>query len=121
MMRRRAVVAGLSALLLAPEQSSAQQAPTKIPRIGILSPAERPDTKIFDAFREGLRELGYIDGQNIRIDYRLAAGDPSRLPGMAEELVACPSMSSSPTGQPYGSRRKPREPSQLSAQSDLIW
>ena len=59
-------------------------------RIGILSPAERPDTKIFAAFREGLRELGYIDGQNIIIEYRLAAGDYSRLPTLAGELVRFP-------------------------------
>src|SRR5262249_40754002 len=59
-------------------------------RIGILSPAERPDTKIFNAFREGLREPGYVDGQNIKIEYRLAAGDLGRLPGMAEELVRLP-------------------------------
>jgi putative ABC transport system substrate-binding protein len=59
-------------------------------RIGILSPAERPDTKIFDAFREGLRDLGYVDGENITIEYRLAAGDYSRLPTLAGELVRFP-------------------------------
>jgi putative ABC transport system substrate-binding protein len=87
MRRPSVVIAGLCALLLAPEQSSAQQIPAKIPRIGILSPAGRPSTKIFDALRMGLRELGYIDGQNITIEYRLAAGDDSRLPAMAAELV----------------------------------
>jgi hypothetical protein len=69
MRRCSVVIAGLSALLLMPEQSSAQQIPTKIPRIGILSPAEQPSTKIFDALRMGLREIGYIDGQNITIEY----------------------------------------------------
>jgi putative ABC transport system substrate-binding protein len=59
-------------------------------RIGILSPAERTATKVFDAFRIGLADLGYIDGQNIRIEYRLAAGDYSRLPAMAGELVRLP-------------------------------
>jgi hypothetical protein len=54
------------------------------------SPAEQTSAKIFDAFREGLRDLGYIDGQDIRIEYRLAAWDYSRLPGMAEELVRLP-------------------------------
>jgi len=67
-----------------------QQGQAKIPRIGILSPAARRDTVIFDAFRKGLAELGYIDGQNIRIEYRLSAGDFSRLPAMAEELVRLP-------------------------------
>jgi putative ABC transport system substrate-binding protein len=90
MRRRSVVIAGLCALLLTPEQSRAQQVPAKIPRIGILSPAARPSTKIFDAFRMGLRDLGYIDGRNITIEYRLAAGDYSRLSAMAAELVRLP-------------------------------
>ena len=73
-----------------PKRSSAQQAPAKLSRIGILSPAARPDIAILDAFRKGLADLGYIDGQNIRIEYRLSAGDFSRLPAMAEELVRLP-------------------------------
>jgi hypothetical protein len=59
-------------------------------RIGVLSPAARPDAATFDAFRKGLADLGYIDGQNIRIEYRLAAWDYSRLPAMAGELVRLP-------------------------------
>jgi putative ABC transport system substrate-binding protein len=78
-----AVVAGATLPTLAQEAR-------KVFRIGILSPAGRPDTKIFDAFREGLRDLGYIDGQNIRIEYRLAAGDIRRFPAMAGELVRLP-------------------------------
>src|SRR6516165_12013530 len=68
----------------------AAQQPGKVLRIGILAPAARRDTAIFDAFRKGLADLGYIDGQNIRIEYRLSAGDFSRLPAMAEELVRLP-------------------------------
>jgi hypothetical protein len=49
----------------APLPSVAQEA-RRVFRIGILSPAARPDTAIFDAFRKGLADLGYIDGQNIR-------------------------------------------------------
>jgi putative ABC transport system substrate-binding protein len=78
-----AVVAGV------PLSELAQQA-EKPYRIGVLSLADRNSTKIFDAFREGLRDLGYIDGQNITIEYRLAAGDFSRLPAMAGELVQQP-------------------------------
>ena len=70
--------------------SSTAQEPAKVFRIGVLSPAERASTKIFHAFREGLREHGYVDGQNITIEYRLAAGDTSRLPEMAGELVRLP-------------------------------
>jgi putative ABC transport system substrate-binding protein len=66
------------------------QQPAKVFRIGILSPAGSRSTKSFDAFRVGLRGLGYIDGQNITIEYRLAAGDLSRLPAMAADLVRLP-------------------------------
>ena len=68
----------------------AAQQPGKVFRIGILAPAARPDTAGFDAFRTGLADLGYIDGQNIRIEYRLAAWDYSRLPAMVGELVRLP-------------------------------
>jgi putative ABC transport system substrate-binding protein len=78
-----AIVAG------APLPSVAQQ-PEKVFRIGILAPAPRPDTAGFDAFRKGMADLGYIDGQSIRIEYRLAAWDYSRLPAMAGELVRLP-------------------------------
>jgi putative ABC transport system substrate-binding protein len=76
-------------LVVAAGPGAAQQ-PGKPFHIGILSPAERTSTKVFDAFRKGLAEFGYIDGQNIRIEYRLAAGDYSRLPAMAGELVRLP-------------------------------
>jgi putative ABC transport system substrate-binding protein len=71
-------------------RSPGARQPGKVFRIGILSLAERSSTKIFDAFREGLRDLGYVEGQNIAIGYRLAAGDFSRLPTMAGELVRLP-------------------------------
>ena len=79
----------LAAALAEPLPGAAQQ-PGKVFRIGILSPAQRPNTKIFDGFRQGLADLGYIDGKNILIDYRLAAGDFSQLPAMAGELVRLP-------------------------------
>ena len=59
-------------------------------RIGILSPAKQPSAKVFEAFREGLRALGYIEGGNITIEYRLAAGDNSQLPVLAGELDRLP-------------------------------
>jgi hypothetical protein len=49
--------------------------------------AAAASTKAFDAFRDGLRELGYIEGANIMIEYRLAAWDYGRLPAMAPDLV----------------------------------
>jgi putative ABC transport system substrate-binding protein len=47
-------------------------------------------TATFDAFREGLRDLGYVEGQNIAIEYRDAAGDAERLPSLAADLVRLP-------------------------------
>ena len=90
MRRRSVVIAGLSALLLATEQSSAQQTPAKIPRIGILSPGDSERTPMLDAFRAGLRDLGYTEGQNIILETRLAHGDYSLYPQLTAELVALP-------------------------------
>ena len=92
-MRRSAaslIAIALGAALFAGPLPGAAQQPGKVFRIGILSPAQRPNTKIFDGFRQGLADLGYIDGKNISIDYRLAAGDFSQLPAMAGELVRLP-------------------------------
>ena len=75
------------ALLAAPLVAGAQQA-GKVPRIGFLSatsPSDRP--RLLDAFRQGLRELGWVEGQNIVIDYRYAEGRVDRLPDLAAELV----------------------------------
>jgi len=74
-------------LLLAvflPSVSAAQQ-PKKIPRIGFLSPTS--DDSRVEAFRQGLRELGYNEGRNIAIEYRWADGKFERLPELAAELV----------------------------------
>jgi putative ABC transport system substrate-binding protein len=63
----------------------AQQA-KKIPRIGLLRAGAASDPSV-DAFRQGLRELGYIEGKNIFIEYRFAEEKLERLPALAEELV----------------------------------
>jgi putative ABC transport system substrate-binding protein len=90
-MRRRSVIlTALGALIVAPMPLAGQQGQAKIPRIGILSPAAAASTKGFEAFRKGLRELGYIEGWNIEIEYRLAAWDYGRLPAMAADLVRLP-------------------------------
>jgi putative ABC transport system substrate-binding protein len=64
------------------------QQPAKIPRIGFLS-AVSPSTisARLDAFRQGLRELGYVEGKNIVIEWRSAEGKSDRLPELAAELV----------------------------------
>jgi ABC transporter substrate binding protein len=72
-------------LVAKPLATEAQQAGKKVPRIGYLSGGS--DSPRDAAFRQGLRELGYIDGQNIAIEYRFADGKFERLPGFAAELV----------------------------------
>jgi putative tryptophan/tyrosine transport system substrate-binding protein len=73
-------------LLASAHLCEAQQQPKKIPRIGVLWPTTPPDP-FLDAFKQGLRELGYIQGQNIAIEERWAEGKPEQLPILAAELV----------------------------------
>jgi putative ABC transport system substrate-binding protein len=88
-MDRRAFMAGTLGLLTAPLAAGAQPA-GQIPRIGFLSPAS-PSSSIyaagFEAFRRALRELGYVEGQSIVIEWRWADGRYDRLPDLAAELV----------------------------------
>jgi putative ABC transport system substrate-binding protein len=92
-MRERAgvrawLVVLLAVFLLAGPITAEAQAPAKVPRIGylsVLSPTDNPYT--LEAFRQGLRELGYVEGQTIAIEYRFAEGRPERLPALAAELV----------------------------------
>jgi ABC-type uncharacterized transport system substrate-binding protein len=78
-------------LLLLPSSAGAQQA-TKIPRIGILSPAPvaAASASPFSFFRDALRELGYVEGKNIALEFRLADGQFNQLPALAADLVGLP-------------------------------
>jgi putative tryptophan/tyrosine transport system substrate-binding protein len=61
----------------------------QVPRIGILSPGIGPAISVFhEALRQGLRELGYVEGQSIAFEYRSAEGRYDQLPALAAELVA---------------------------------
>jgi ABC-type uncharacterized transport system substrate-binding protein len=86
-MRRREFNILLGTVLVRPRLASAQPQPTtKVPRIGYLM--ERSGPGLFDeAFLQGLRELGYVEGRNIAIEYRWAEGNAERLPALAAELV----------------------------------
>jgi len=76
-----------SMLLALPFPARAQQ-PTKIPRIGYLDAASLSvNAARIEAFRQGLRELGYVEGKNIVIEWRSAEGKLDRLPALASELV----------------------------------
>lgn len=72
-------------LLSATEEATAQ--PARVPRIGILSGANPRSASIYQAFEQRLRELGYIEGQNIGIEFRNAEGQSERLAGLAFDLV----------------------------------
>jgi ABC-type uncharacterized transport system substrate-binding protein len=87
----RLVATLVLAFLLVPLASDAQQAP-KVHRIGWLrpgSPPSGPDPAVED-FRQGLRDLGYVEGQNLLIEYRYAEGNEERLHDLAAELVRLP-------------------------------
>ena len=89
-MERRAFLGSVALGLVAvPVPANAQQ-PPKVSRIGYLvtGPLEAPEQRSgFDAFREGMRELGYVEGQNIVIEIRQADGKIERFPALARELV----------------------------------
>jgi putative tryptophan/tyrosine transport system substrate-binding protein len=87
-MDRRAFLAGTGAVLLAgPLAAEAQQA-AKVARIGYLSTNLTANPRGREAFRQGLRELGYAEGRNVVIEYRDAEGKLERLPALVAELVA---------------------------------
>ncbi len=81
-----AVILTLALGILAAPLAADAQPPGKIPRIGLLRAGTPPDPYV-EAFREGLRELGYAEGQSIAIEYRWAEGKLERLPDLAAELV----------------------------------
>src|SRR6266581_4174134 len=87
--RRKLIVALGASALAAPLRAFAQQQ-GKVWRIGFLAPRSRPaslDSDIFGAFSNGMRELGYVEGKNLVIEWRFADSQYERLPGLAAELV----------------------------------
>ncbi len=84
-MNKRIVVWLLVTFLLTAVYSGEAQERKKVARIGFLGTSS--DAKIPAAFQQGLRELGYIEGQNIFIEYRYAEGNYDRLPGLVAELL----------------------------------
>src|SRR5256714_13338839 len=76
---------GAAAVML-PLAAHAQKS-IKMTRVGILATANPRSTSFYQAFELRLRELGYIEGQNIAFEYRNAGGEVDRLPGLAADLV----------------------------------
>ena len=85
-MNRRAVVAGLGAVLANPLGAAAQPA-AKMPRVGLLGIGSSASSPDFEALRQGLRELGWVQGQSISFEDRTAVGDYSQIEDVAAELV----------------------------------
>src|SRR5215475_10639385 len=74
--------------LAGPLSTGAAQAPERVPRVGSLWPNTRsPHQRTLDAFQQGLRDLGWVEGKNVIIEYRWAEGRSERLPALAAELV----------------------------------
>src|SRR5712692_5969368 len=73
--------------LFSPVAAEAQQA-AKVARIGYLTGNRAANPHLTEAFRQGLRDLGYVEGRNVVIEYRDAEGKYERLPALAAELVA---------------------------------
>ncbi len=90
-MSTRARVLGLGALLvialLAAPLATTAQPSGKVWRIGVLTLSTATWAPNADGFRQGLREQGYVEGQNIVIEHRDAAGKADRLPTLAGELI----------------------------------
>ena len=90
-MDRRRFVGGIAGSLLTAPITVAAQKTAKVPTIGMLLPGTAPlpgqPTPLLDAFRGGLRDLGYVEGQNVVIEPRWSDGRDERLPELANELV----------------------------------
>jgi putative ABC transport system substrate-binding protein len=88
MLSKRVVWFSLYVMLFALRLSAEAQQPTKIPRIGYLSPSDADGSRAsIEPFRQGMRELGYIEGKNILVEYRYAEGKLDRIPSLVGELV----------------------------------
>src|SRR5262245_27400512 len=87
-MKRREFIAllGGGGLLLAAKVKRARGQQPAMPVIGLLNP-QSPDTEPMRAFRQGLKDAGYVEGENVAIEYRWAENQIDRLPALATELV----------------------------------
>ena len=87
-MNRRTFLCGLTLATRAIPRAARAQAAGKVFRIGVLANLRQGDAEgLWGAFIQGLRELGYVEGQNITIEWRVAEGKYERLPDLAAELA----------------------------------
>src|SRR5215211_1314055 len=84
------IVTLILSLLTTPLTSQAQHA-AHVSRLGLLMPGSASGyASRLEAFRHGLRDLGYVEGRTITLEFRFAEGQADRLPALAEELVRLP-------------------------------
>ncbi len=82
---RRRALAAVAYLLAAVTPLAAQAQETgKVPRVGMLTLAPSP---LVEAFKQGMRDLGYVEGKNVVVEYRFAEGREERVPGLVADLV----------------------------------
>ena len=86
-MTNKIILLALCSLLLAPCSAVKAQQPKKVPRIGIVTGISSDPSSRIRTFRQALQELGYIEGKNIRFEYRDNEGDRDRVPGNVADLV----------------------------------
>ena len=87
-MREKIVILLLATFLLMTASIAEAQQPAKVPRIGLLVPSSASaNSTRREAFLQGLRDLGYVEGKNIAIEYRYTEGEVDRFPEIAAELV----------------------------------
>ncbi|HTN71832.1 MAG TPA: ABC transporter substrate binding protein, partial [Methylomirabilota bacterium] len=87
-MKKTILLYAVAILILVAVHLAEAQQPAKVPRIAFLAGGSRSgDALLIDAFWQGMKKLGYIEGKNIAAEYRYAEGAPERLPNFAAELV----------------------------------
>jgi putative tryptophan/tyrosine transport system substrate-binding protein len=86
-MNRRTFLCGLTLGALAAPLAVEGQPGSVLRRIGVLTLSVAFSTPTFEAFRQGLRDQGYVEGQNITLELRFADGGPEKLAAMAADLV----------------------------------
>ncbi len=85
MIDRRRFIGTLAGGLLASPFTTIAQQPPKLPKVGYLGVVE--NSPVLEGFRQGMRELGYVDGRNVTMEWRWSEGRTDRLPALALELV----------------------------------
>ena len=87
-MRRREFIGLVGGATVAWPLTAYAQQPAKLPTIGILySGTQSSSAPLIAAFRQGLKEAGYVEGENVVLEYRLSEGDNDRLPAQATDLI----------------------------------